>query len=148
MDDKTLRVATVGLFWRALIAELDDTYKSTEAVSKICNANKRYVRKHFRTKEQQEVLDTIANEAWDMACDTGELVDVLVSSVVLFMFDSRYRQDLEDGGMNQKYIQTFFNAHRQSSGLKLKLANKELADVCLQCINKSIYDWRKANEQV
>jgi hypothetical protein len=140
MTESKLRLATITLFMRALLDELDDRLLRTEHVLKIQKRCKKYVSSNFKTQEDKDLLATIANESWDNACDIGEVKEVAVSTLVLKLFDSAYRYELESKvGINAKHIQKLYNASSERSTLSTKINSKEVANASIKHINKSIY---------
>jgi hypothetical protein len=141
MDETKLRVASITLFIRALIDELEPKEKARKSATAICSRGKQYVRKTFTTEADQALLSEIANNAYDDACTLSEMKDISVSTLVMCMFDSRYRPILEkEAKLNMKHFQSLYDGFRQNTSLKLKLSNHHIASWCLECINKRIYD--------
>ncbi len=141
MTEQTLRCACISLYMKALIVDLlGKNKKSNASADRICKFTGKYIRKHFKTHREQELLASIVNTAWDKSCDIGEFKNISVATLCMEMFDSQYRELLEDELLfNTKWFQHFYNATRDWSGLKVKIDSKQLAKDCLHIINKEIY---------
>lgn len=142
MNEEKLRAASIGLFMKALIVELiEPTKPMNESANKINIRVGKYVNKHFKTKEQQELLSTVVNRAWDKACDIGEFRVLSVATLCMEMYDSQYRDLIEkDLKITGKLVQHFYNACRNEAGLRVKIDSKAVTKHCLECINKEIYN--------
>ena len=142
MSEEKLRAATIGLFMKALIAELIEPNKpmNKSAMAIMVRVGK-YVNKHFKTQEDQKQLEWIANRSWDKACDSGEFKVLSVATLCMEMYDSSYRELIEkELKITAKLIQNFYNACRGESNLRVKIDSKAVTKHCLECINKAIYD--------
>lgn len=142
MNEEKLRAASIGLFMKALIVELiEPTKPMNESANKINIRVGKYINKYFKTKEQQELLSTVVNRAWDKACDIGEFRVLSVATLCMEMYDSAYRDLIEkELKITAKLVQHFYNASRGEAGLRVKIDSKAVTKTCLECINKSIYD--------
>lgn len=142
-----VRAAAIGLFMKALIAEgVEPNKRVNQSANKIGNKVAKYINRNFRTKEDKELLAEIANNAWDKACDIGEGKLLAVSTLCMEMYDSQYKALLEkEIGITSKLIQNFYNSCRGDSTIKVKIDSKAITKVCLQSINKTIYDKYKTN---
>lgn len=142
--EQKLRLATISLFIRALIDELETKHLKSDYVIKICNRSKKYVNKSFKTKEEKALLDKVANESWDMACNVGEIKTIAIAPTVLKLFDSAYRDELEKKvGFNPKHFEKLYNAFIDSSTLSIKIASRDVANESIKIINKVIYNTLK-----
>lgn len=146
MSEDKLRVAAIGLFMKALIIELIENNKRLNtSATKITIRVGKYVRKHFKTIAQQELLEKITNTAWDRACDMGEVKELSVATLCLEMYNSPYKTLIEkELGLKAGLFQNFYNATRSESGVWVKIDSKAVTKHCLECINKSIYDFTKS----
>lgn len=145
MTQDKLRAASIGLFMKALIVELlEKNKRQNESADIIARRVGKYVRKHFKTKADQDLLAKIANGAWDMACDISEFRELSVATLCMELYDSVYREIIEkELKLKGKLFQNFYNATRSESGLKVKIDSKAVTKDCLECINKCIYDFTK-----
>lgn len=142
MSEEKLRAASIGLFMKTLIVELiEPTKPMNSSANKINVRVGKYVNKHFKTKEEQELLAKVVNRAWDKACDLGEFKVLSVATLCIEMYDSPYREVIEDElKITGKLVQHFYNACRNEAGLRVKIDSKAVTKHCLECINKAIYD--------
>jgi len=142
MTESKLRLATIALFMRALLDELDPQLLRTDYVMKIQNRCKKYVVNNFKTQQDKDLLATIANESWDTSCDIVEVKEVAVSTLVLKLFDSAYRDELESKvGINAKHIQKLYNASSECSSLSTKINSRDVANESIRNINKCVYKY-------
>lgn len=142
MSEEKLRVASIGLFMKALIVELIEPNKRmNESANKINIRVGKYINKHFKTKADQEQLASVVNRAWDKACDIGEFKVLSVATLCMEMYDSSYQELIEkELKITGKLIQNFYNACRNEAPLRVKIDSKAVTKTCLECINKAIYD--------
>ena len=140
-EDK-LRIASITLFIRAFLGELEGRDRSKASVVSIGKCCRKYVAKHFKKDSPEAyLLADIANGAYDDACNLSEMKDIHVTALVVSLFDSKYRDMLEkEVNINPKHIQSLYNSARDNIGLKARISNDEIAKWCIQCINKRIYD--------
>lgn len=142
MSEEKLRIASIGLFMKALIVEIIEPNKRmNESANKINIRVGKYINKHFKTRAEQDQLARIVNRAWDKACDIGEFKVLSVATLCMEMYDSQYREQIEnDLKITHKLVQNFYNACRNEAPLRVKIDSKAVTKTCLECINKAIYD--------
>ncbi|MCI4438042.1 MAG: hypothetical protein JHC33_14650 [Ignisphaera sp.] len=140
MTENKIRLATIVLFIRSLLDELEPNLLRTEYVSKIQKRCKKYVSNNFKIQQDKDLLATIANESWYISCSISEIKEVTVSTLVLKLFDSAYRDELESKvGINAKHILKLYNATSDCSTLSTKIQSKNVANESIKNINKCIY---------
>jgi len=140
MTETKLRLATIVLFIRSLLDELEPELLRTEYVGKMQKRCKKYVSNNFKTQQDKDLLATIANESWDMSCNMSEIKEVTVSTLVLKLFDSAYRDELESKvGINAKHITKLYNATSACSTISTKIQSRDVANESIKNINKCIY---------
>jgi len=139
MSEEKLRVASILLFVKAFIMELDDKQIRCKPVQKILKQINKFIRT-VNTKEDKALLSKVSNGSWDYACDTGDMIDVYVSAVVSYLIHSKYESLIvEMSGLSLKAVDTLFEMSRSSIPIRHRISNRNLANTCIQSINRSVY---------
>lgn len=152
MTKDKLLCASIGLFIKTLVLDgssNEPNKKLNDSANKIASLSSKYVRKHFKTPRDKELLAVVSNTAWDMSCNLGEAITVSIGATCMELFDSNYKELLKlELGYNEKMFQSLYNIYRDGSSLRVKLDSKRLAEECIANINKCIYDkFTKVNNE-
>jgi hypothetical protein len=139
ISEEKLRVATILLFVKAFVMEMDSRDIRIKPAQKLLKQINKFIRTVNNPKDK-EILGKVSNVAWDRVCDTGEMVDVYVTAIISYLLHSKYEDLIVDmSGISLKVVDTLFEMSRSSIPIRHRISNRDLANTCIKDINREIY---------